>query len=207
MNETMIAAPSTTIWGQVQHREKLANGVYSVETARHGGVVVHHLVADKYMSDKAKALIGERDGAWYSFEEDCDVNLFAYENPDIIPERWKQFDFKEGVERWHPEYFTMTAQQIIDKLEAERKAAREASERARIWRERKDAFRRELLDHDWSKGDKVCHGDGFTVSIGKPDDMSHEYPCVFTVDGKLTGWTTMTFAMLTAIISIKKNNN
>ena len=84
MNETMIAAPSTTIWGRVQHREKLANGVYSVETASHGGVVVHHLVADKYISDKAKAIIGNPDGAWYSFEEDCDVYLFSYENPGML---------------------------------------------------------------------------------------------------------------------------
>lgn len=204
MNETMIAAPSTTIWGRVQHREKLANGVYSVETARHGGVVVHHLVADKYISDKAKAILGEQGGGWYSFEEDCDVNLFAYENPDIIPERWKQYDFKEGVERWHPGYFTMTAQQIRDEREAKRKAAREAAELARVRRERQEAFRRELLDHDWSMGDMVRHGDGFTVSIGKPDDTSHEYHCTFTVGDKQTGEAMMTFAMLTAILSMKK---
>lgn len=209
MNETMIAAPSTTIWGRVQHREKLANGVYSVVTARHGGVVVHHLVANKYMSDKAKAIIGESDGAWYSFEEDCDVYLFAYENPGMLalPQGWTKADVEDGVTRWHPEYFTMTAQQIRDDREAKRKAEREAAERVREQARKQDAFRRELLDHDWTKGDKVCHGDGFTVSIGKPDDMSHEYPCVFTVDGKQTGETTMTFAMLTAIISIKKNNN
>lgn len=206
MNETMIAAPSTTIWGRVQHREKLANGVYSVETASHGGVVVHHLVADKYMSDKAKAIIGERDGAWYSFEEDCDVNLFAYENPDVIPERWKQFDFKESVQHWFPEYFTMTAQQICDKREAERKAAREAAERAMEEGRKRDAFRRELLDHDWSKGDKVCHGDGFTVSIGKPDSAAHEYPCTFNVKGE-ERVIMMRFDTIYTILTSEKKNN
>lgn len=206
MNETMIAAPNTTIWGRVQHREKLANGVYSVETARHGGVVVHHLVADKYMSDKAKALIGERDGAWYSFEEDCDVNLFAYENPDVIPERWKQFDFKEGVECWFPEYFTMTAQQIRDKREVERKAAREAAERAMEEGRKRDAFRRELLDHDWTKGDKLYQCDGYTVSIGKPDDMSHEYPCTFNVKGE-ERVIKMRFPTIYTILTLEKKNN
>ena len=176
----MIAAPSTTIWGQVQHREKLANGVYSVETARHGGVVVHHLVADKYISDKAKAIIGNPDGAWYSFEEDCDVNLFAYENPDVIPERWKRFDFKESVQHWFPGYFTMTAQQIRDEREAERKAAREAYERTVAESRKRDAFRRELLDHDWTKGDKVYQLVDGTMSIGQPDCAAHQYPCAFT---------------------------
>lgn len=206
MNETMIAAPSTTIWGRVQHREKLANGVYSVETARHGGVVVHHLVADKYISDKAKAIIGEPDGAWYSFEEDCDVNLFAYENPDVIQERWKQYDFKEGVERWHPEYFTMTAQQIIDKYEAERKAAREAAERAMEEGRKRDAFRRELLDHDWTKGDKLYQCDGYTVSIGKPDSAAHEYPCTFNVKGE-ERVIMMRFDTIYTILTSEKKNN
>ena len=206
MNETMIAAPSTTIWGRVQHREKLANGVYSVGTARHGGVVVHHLVADKYISDKAKAIIGERDGAWYSFEEDCVVDLFAYENPDIIPERWKQYDFQEGVQRWFPEYFTMTAQQIIDKHEAERKAAREAAERAVEEGRKCDAFRRELLDHDWTKGDKLYQCDGYTVSIGKPDSAAHEYPCTFNVKGE-ERVIMMRFDTIYTILTSEKKNN
>lgn len=206
MNETIISAPSTTIWGQVQHREKLANGVYSVETARHGGVVVHHLVADKYISDKAKAIIGERDGAWYSFEEDCDVYLFAYENPDIIPERWRQYDFKEGVQHWFPEYFTMTAQQIRDERETKRKAAREAAERAMEEGRKRNAFRRELLDHDWTKGDKLYQCDGYTVSIGKPDSAAHEYPCTFNVKGE-ERVIMMRFDTIYTILTLEKKNN
>lgn len=209
MNETMIAAPSTTIWGRVQHREKLANGVYSVETASHGGVVVHHLVADKYISDKAKAILGERDGAWYSFEEDCDVYLFSYENMGMLalPQGWTKADVEDGVKRWHPEYFTMTAQQIRDEREARHKAEREAYERTVAESRKQDAFRRELLDHDWSKGDKVYQCDGYTVSIGKPDSAAHDYPCTFTFVNGEERTAMLYFDMIYAILTAEKKNN
>ena len=196
MNETMIAAPSTTIWGRVQHREKLANGVYIVETARHGGVVVHYLVADKYLSKEAKEVAGCPEYGWYHFEEDCDVYVFINECYDICPKRWQEISPERGT----------PAKEVLRKKEADRKAAREAYERTVAESRKQDAFRRELLDHDWTKGDKLYQLDGYTVSIGQPDSTSHQYPCTFNVNGE-ERTIMMHFDTIYTILTAEKKNN
>ena len=106
-----INAPHTSIWGTVQHREKLAEGVYEVDTARHGGIMVHHSVADKYLSEKVKvAFSGRLEYGWYHFEEDCNWAVFAHENKKIIPKRFKDNPEKwneiaeASLKMWHPEF-------------------------------------------------------------------------------------------------------
>ena len=74
-----------TIWGTVQRQRKLAEGVYVVHTAGHGGIIVSASVADRYLSARAKA-VGELSGGWYHFEEDCDWAVFAKENPAFFDE-------------------------------------------------------------------------------------------------------------------------
>lgn len=48
-----------TIWGLADHQMKLAEGVYSVSTPSHGGVIVSVLVADKYLSEAAEKVAEE----------------------------------------------------------------------------------------------------------------------------------------------------
>ena len=51
-----------TIWGTTQHQQKLATGVYIVDTASHGGIIVRQDVADKYISEKVRHIVNPTDG-------------------------------------------------------------------------------------------------------------------------------------------------
>lgn len=72
-----------TIWGKTQHQKKLADGVYSVSTASHGGIIVDESLADRYLSGKAQGY-GKRAGGWLHYEEDCAWAVFASENPGLV---------------------------------------------------------------------------------------------------------------------------
>ena len=92
-----------TIWGTTQHQQKLATGVYIVDTASHGGIIVRQDVADQLISKKVRNLVRPTLAyGWYHFEEDCDWAAFAYENPSIMPERMREH-IRPSLERWYPE--------------------------------------------------------------------------------------------------------
>ena len=92
-----------TIWGTTQHQQKLATGVYIVDTASHGGIIVRQDVADKYISEKVRKIVNRTlSYGWYHFEEDCDWAAFAYENQSIMPKRLIEF-IRPSLERWYPE--------------------------------------------------------------------------------------------------------
>ena len=143
--EHIIAAPSRSIWGNVQSRKKLANGIFFVETASHGGIVVHESIADKYISDKAKAIIGQPEHGWYHFEEDCDWAIFAHENRDIIPEKWQQH-IDSTLKQWYPEYLGIKT--------ADKPAQQEQKESGRMTHDEyiQEARERILYDPENSKG-------------------------------------------------------
>lgn len=92
----------TTIWGRTQHQHKLAEGVYEVDTARHGGIIVRWDVAEKRISDKVHEIV-KPDFAYgyYHFEEDCDWAAFAYENQELFNEKMRSY-IVPTLERWHP---------------------------------------------------------------------------------------------------------
>lgn len=93
----------TTIWGRTQHQQKLADGVYIVDTASHGGIIVRQDVADKYISENVKNVVKpDLSYGYYHFEEDCDWAAFAYENQAIMPKRMIAF-IRPSLERWYPE--------------------------------------------------------------------------------------------------------
>ena len=92
-----------TIWGITQHQQKLVDGVYIVDTASHGGIIVKQDVAKKYISEKVQNVVKPTlSYGWYHFEEDCDWAAFAYENQSIIPKRWIEY-IQPCLERWYPE--------------------------------------------------------------------------------------------------------
>lgn len=92
-----------TIWGQTQHQKKLADGVYVVSTAGHGGIIVADCVADKYLSDAAKEVADNAYG-WWHFEEDCDWAVFAYENKQLWSSGWTDEMIMRSLERWNMGY-------------------------------------------------------------------------------------------------------
>ena len=69
-----------TPWGLSQQKYKLADGVYWVSCAGHGGMLVSRKVGDTLLSSNALEL-AERWGNWYAFEEDCAWALAVFECP------------------------------------------------------------------------------------------------------------------------------
>lgn len=75
-----------TPWGQADYTRKAREGVYSVGTPGHGGVLVGRGVARQHLSAQAQA-IGQPFGSWLAFEEDCDWAAVGYEQPDwLLPD-------------------------------------------------------------------------------------------------------------------------
>ncbi len=62
--------PTNSTWGEVQHCRTIANGVYEVSTAGHGGVMIDVEIAPHILSPEAVQK-GYRDGIYYCYEEDC----------------------------------------------------------------------------------------------------------------------------------------
>lgn len=100
-----------TPWGKSQTSEKMAEGVYEVTTAGHGGILVGKQVAREKLSEQAQA-IGREFGSWLAFEEDCAWAAVAYEHPEwfvglftpsMTEERIKM-QAGDTLARWYPEY-------------------------------------------------------------------------------------------------------
>lgn len=106
-----------TPWGQSQHQYIITEGVYEVDTAGHGGILVRAAIATHLLS-KAAIAKGWKWGQWIAYEEDCDWALFAYEQPalytaahDAQPGRYKPYTAEEikqiardCLSRWHTDY-------------------------------------------------------------------------------------------------------
>lgn len=105
-----------TPWGPSQHSHKITEGVYEVDTAGHGGVMVGTAVATQLLSPAAIEH-GWKWGSWYAYEEDCDWAIFAYEQPELYaaarnaldgytqrtPEETKQIA-RDTLARWCLDY-------------------------------------------------------------------------------------------------------
>ena len=104
-----------TPWGVSSHHTLITDGVWFVETARHGGILVSRLVAHTLLSPAAIAR-GKSRGRWLAYEEDCDWSLFAYEQPLLYaaacaepgspprPAEEIQQAAHECLLLWHPDY-------------------------------------------------------------------------------------------------------
>lgn len=69
-----------TLWGRADYVEKIADGIYEVETPSHGGIMADpHCDFVKYdMSDPAWN-IPEMDHGWFCFEEDTAFAVIMWE--------------------------------------------------------------------------------------------------------------------------------
>lgn len=88
-----VQEPTNSMWDEVQHCTTIANGIYSVSTAGHGGVMIATDLAQHILSAEA-IQAGVRDGGYFCYEEDCDA---------CIPLR-ELFD--KGILKPTNEYFT-----------------------------------------------------------------------------------------------------
>ncbi|MBE6577028.1 MAG: hypothetical protein E7653_02690 [Ruminococcaceae bacterium] len=88
MNETMMEKlyreaaslePRHSPWGSIDGMRWIANGIYSVSTPSHGGIMVHKSVADKVLSKEAQE-VGFVSEPFICFEEDCDAPVLKTKN-------------------------------------------------------------------------------------------------------------------------------
>ena len=68
--QRFMREPTNSLWGEVEHCTTIANGIYSVSTSGHGGVMISTELAPKILSPEALN-IGDRDGRYYCYEEDA----------------------------------------------------------------------------------------------------------------------------------------
>lgn len=70
-----------TPWGKADKAVKLAEGIYSVSTPSHGGLMIGAGVARKLSAPAQQ--IGEQFGPWLAYEEDCAYAAVFAERPDL----------------------------------------------------------------------------------------------------------------------------
>jgi hypothetical protein len=71
-----------TPWGTSQHQHRIDAGVWEVDTAGHGGILVSKNAAKRLLSPEAIEL-GWKWLQWYAYEEDCGWAVFAFEQPEL----------------------------------------------------------------------------------------------------------------------------
>lgn len=69
--ERSMREPTNSMWDEVQSCTTIANGIYSVSTAGHGGLMISADLANRILSPEAIDK-GYRYGSYYCYEEDCD---------------------------------------------------------------------------------------------------------------------------------------
>lgn len=94
--------PKHSPWGSIQDCKKMADGVFSVSTAGHGGIMVCRSIFSHQMSDLAKAQGIDEGGEYIGFEEDCawafpvlELNLLDAERQEMA---------RNTICYWYTEY-------------------------------------------------------------------------------------------------------
>lgn len=79
-----------TPWGTADRVTELADGVYSVSTPSHGGIMVRLDVAERDLSEQARgcSIYGGRFGDFLCYEEDCEWAFPMYEHPEWDRANW-----------------------------------------------------------------------------------------------------------------------
>jgi hypothetical protein len=97
-------------WGTALSSEKLAEGVFWVETAENGGVLIETERARTFLSENALK-IGQPWENFLVYEQEHDMPVVFYEHPELYP--WAEEDLTEklaadGLRLSHPEYFNQS---------------------------------------------------------------------------------------------------
>ena len=97
-------------WGTALSSEKLADGVFWVETAENGGLLIETERARTFLSENALK-IGQPWENFLAYEQEHDLPVIFYEHPELYP--WAEEDLTEqlaadGLRLFHPEYFNQS---------------------------------------------------------------------------------------------------
>ena len=134
----MVVEPGFSPWGKVQSCLTLCDGVYSVGTESHGGIMVHQIVADNVLSGAA-IKCGFTDGSYLCFEEDCDAQVVIrelmdrklYQAPVIehYPPGKYESVIDASVQRNHPEYWAFRKRHLLPALQNKHNKSNKERER------------------------------------------------------------------------------
>jgi len=96
-----------TPWGIALTTQELSAGIFWVETAEHGGLLIETAQARTLLSDPALK-IGQFWENFLVYEQEHDMPVVFYELPDLYP--WAEEELTEKLARdslrlSHPEYF------------------------------------------------------------------------------------------------------
>ena len=117
-------APDDSPWGEIQTRETLCSGAYSISTAGHGGVMVRRELAEKVFRKETREC-GFVEGAWLCYEEDCDgpvalrelMDKKLYQAP--VNQYFRPGEYEAVINRslqtYHPEYWQARAKDLKEK--------------------------------------------------------------------------------------------
>lgn len=105
--------PKLSPWGDVQHCEIMNTGIYSVDTASHGGIMIELEYAKEILSPEAQK-VGFYENGYLNFEEDCDaavaqrelLDKHIWEIPDKVKDKEKfESNVNNSIKHWNPEYW------------------------------------------------------------------------------------------------------
>lgn len=68
-----LQEPRNSPWGEVQTCRGIADGIYEVSTAGHGGIMILSELAPHILSPEALQAGDSSYGGYYYYEEDCDA--------------------------------------------------------------------------------------------------------------------------------------
>lgn len=115
-----------TPWGKIDTMHVLYTGIYNVETASHGGIMVHPKTVKELLSEDA-----QKCGSWFNgflcFEEDCaaPVAIREFLDKGIMDAPVNSF-YKEGeystcindsIKKWNPDYWKAYEKRTAEKTE------------------------------------------------------------------------------------------
>lgn len=130
--------PRHSPWGTIDGIRWMANGVYSVSTPSHGGIMIHKKIVDRVLSKEAQNC-GFRSGPFLCFEEDCDAPVVIRELLDLgimkapVNEYYKEEAYSaainDSLKRWHPEYWQAYEQRLHNGQSVKQKKSEDREER------------------------------------------------------------------------------
>ncbi|MBR3417077.1 MAG: hypothetical protein IKG82_00090, partial [Oscillospiraceae bacterium] len=102
--ENQWSRPTESPWGEVEHCTEWGHGIFVVDTARHGGMMIPERLAEQILSVEALFVAGEPENGYYCFEEDADIWVPTLELFDkgVI----------EAQEDWRPGYYSSMTEAV-----------------------------------------------------------------------------------------------
>ena len=136
--ESVYYEPTYSPWGEVQNYTLIAKGIFDVNTASHGGILILTEYADHLLTEDARKC-GSVCGCYLCFEEDCAAPVAIRELLDKgimkapVNEHYKEGEYSEiingCIKRWNPEYWHAREQRLQREVEPKQKKVKEREER------------------------------------------------------------------------------